>query len=188
MRTRKITSVSPFFGAAAALLLASRLSGAGLLITGGDKIQGSNQGNAQFVAAGVFFEKPLSRAFDARLEIFPAQLFRERARPEREGPSHRVTVTASAACLLARYHWRDGARTSLFAEAGAGPFYAYSQPVPSGGTRGNFFDQVGVGARRGRWAYFLRFTHVSNANIGPQRHRGNPGLSFAAAGISWAFR
>jgi len=175
--------------AALALLGLSSVSfAAGLLATAGDKVQGSGQGNAQFIAAGVFFEKPLSRTFDARLEVFPAQLFRERARPEREGPSDRVTVLASAACLLARYGWRKDAPTSFFAEAGAGPFYAYSRPVPSGGTRGNFFDQIGVGARRGRWACFLRFTHVSNANIGPQRHRGNPGLSFASAGASWAFR
>lgn len=161
---------------------------AGILVTGGDKVQGSGQGNAQFVGAGAFFEKPLSRVFDARLEVFPALLFRERARPEREGPSGRVTVLASAACVLARFRWRKDAPTSLFAEAGAGPFYAYSRPVPSGGTRGNFFDQIGVGARRGRWEYYLRFTHISNANIGPQRHRGNPGFSFASAGVGWAFR
>lgn len=174
--------------ALAAAAVASGSPGSGILLTAGEKIQGSNQGNAQFISPGVFFERPLARAFAARLEVFPVQLFRERARPEREGPADQVDVLASAACLMARYRWRLESRTSFFAEAGAGPFYAYSRPVPSGGTRGNFFDQVGVGARRGRWAYFLRFTHVSNANIGPQRHRGNPGLSFAAAGASWAFR
>ncbi len=177
-----------FAAALAAAAAASAASGSGILLTAGEKIQGSNQGNARFVSVGVFFEKPVSRAFDTRLEILPVQVFRERARPERQGPADQVDVVTSAACLMARYRWREGSRTSFFAEAGAGPFYAYSRPVPSGGTRGNFFDQVGVGARRGRWAYFLRFTHVSNANIGPQRHRGNPGLSFAAAGASWAFR
>jgi hypothetical protein len=162
--------------------------GWGTILEGGVKIQGTGQGNSFFVGPGMYFEKALGRRFDVRAEIFPAQLYRERQRPEADGPAGDVTVAASAACLLARYRWAEAADSGWFAEAGGGPFYAYSRPVPSGGTRGNFFDQVGVGTRRGRWTWLLRFVHVSNANIGPQRHRGNPGISFASAGMGWAFR
>ena len=166
---------------------APRASGTELLLLGGEKIQGSGQGDAQLVAPGISFEKPLSRVVEARLEVFPAQLYRERSRPEREGPAGQTTVLASAACLMARFHWSAGEHWSFFTEGGAGPFYAYVRPVPSGGTRGNFYDQIGVGLGHGRVCYLIRFAHVSNANVGPQRHRGNPGLSFATAGVSWAF-
>ena len=167
---------------------ASRIAaGAGLVATGGEQVQGSSESDAPFFGAGVFFARPLSRFVEARAEIFPVQLYREPERDRRDGGSRRSTVLASAACLLARYRFRDGGRSRFFAEGGAGPFYAYSRPVPVGGTRGNFFDQVGVGYGRGRVDFLLRFTHVSNANIGPQRHRGNPGVSFATAGIAWSF-
>ncbi len=162
--------------------------GAELVVLGGQKIQGSGQGDARFAAAGVAFDEALSRVVEARLEVYPAELYRERSRPEREGPAGQTTVLASAACLLARFRLSGTARSSFFAEAGAGPFYAYVRPVPSGGTRGNFFDQIGIGLKHGRLSYLLRFAHVSNANVGPQRHRGNPGLSFATAGLSWSLR
>jgi len=118
-----------------ALLLAGTLfsrsgAAAGLLATAGEQVQGSSESSAPFAAAGVYFAKALSRRIEARAEIFPVQLYREPERDRRDGTSGRSTVLASAACLLVRYRFREEAGSSFFAEGGAGPFYAYSRPVP----------------------------------------------------------
>ena len=159
--------------------------GAGLIATGGATIPGSSrlQGAASFAAMGVGWDKPISRRFSARLEVFPVQLFRERERPVGSA-NGRETVLASAACLLARYALVSSP-SPLFLEAGAGPVYAYRRRVPPGGTRANFFDQIGIAWMRGRWTLHARFTHVSNLDL--QGRNRNAGFSFLGGAIGWEF-
>jgi hypothetical protein len=167
------------------MLVSTPLFSAAWIVEGGDSIAGTSpsQGHASFAAAGVFWEKSLSRRVSARLEVFPAAMFRERERPVRFGDSRRVNVAASAACVLGRYVIANSA-SPVFIEAGAGPFYAYGRPVPSGGTRANFFDQIGVAWKLARWEIHARYTHVSN--FGFQGRNLNPGVSFFSAAIGYS--
>jgi Lipid A 3-O-deacylase (PagL) len=168
------------------MLVSAPLFSAGWIVAGGGSIPGTSpsQGHASFAATGIFWEKALARRFSARLELFPAAVFRERERPVRFGDSRRVDVGASAACLLGRYVIANPA-SPVSIEAGAGPFYAYGRPVPSGGTRANFFDQIGIAWKRARWEVHVRYTHVSN--FGFQGRHLNPGVSFFSGAIGYFF-
>ncbi len=154
-------------------------------------VSSSTQGFADVAGVAIVLERELSRLVTARLELYPLQLYGQPDAPAPQGAHDRATVPASAACVLARLRLLSKGRWAPFVEAGAGPLYAYTSPVPAGGTRGNFFDQAGLGvvfkARNGdRWEALLRYVHVSNADLGRDGRLSNPGVSFLAAGIAWS--
>jgi len=157
-----------------------------IFILGGDSIAGASpsQGHLSFATVGIAWQRRIAGGLSARLELLPVGGFRERIRPADAGPSDRRNVFASAACLLGRYTFiRSGAGAWLAFEAGAGPFYAFAHRVPEGGTRANFYDEIGLAGGRRRWNGYLRFVHVSNLDL--QGHRRNPGSSFIAGGIGF---
>jgi len=163
-----------------------------IFLLGGDSIAGASpsQGRLSFAAAGIAWQRRIAGGLSARLELLPVGAFRERIHPADAGPSDRRDVFASAACLLGRYTFiHSGIRPGIDAgawlafEAGAGPFYAFAHRVPEGGTRANFYDEIGLAGGRRRWNGYLRFVHVSNLDL--QGHRRNPGSSFIAGGIGF---
>lgn len=155
-----------------------------VFVLGGDSIAGASpsQGRLSFAGVGIAWQRPVAGRLAGRLELLPIGEFRERVRPADEGPSSRRNVFASAACLVGRYTFGN-AEGWIAVEAGAGPFYAFAHRVPEGGTRANFYDQIGLAGGRRRWSGYLRFVHVSNLDL--QGHRRNPGSSFLAGGIGF---
>lgn len=161
-----------------------RARAADIVLLGGDSIRNASpsQGGAALAAAGAAWEKPIFRRVSARLELWPALVVRERDHPIATGLPGRRGAWASAACLMGKVALLDGP-TRVGLEAGVGPLYAWVHPIPPGGTRGNFFDQIGFSAARGRWSGYLRYVHVSNLDLaGRQR---DPGFSFLAAGVGF---
>ncbi len=119
-----------------------------------------------------------------RAELFPLQVYREAHQPG-PGSDH---ITASAACFMGRVRLAEpGPGWELFGDLGTGPFYAYRRPLPRGGSRGNFYNQIGVGLSRatvasGTWSLLARWVHVSNARL----QEPTPGYSFFAVGLAWS--
>jgi len=84
--------------------------------------------------------------------------------------------------LLARWHFLEGGKWSIFADGGAGAMIA-DQRVPRNGTNFNFTPQAGLGITYElRDNVFLlggaRAFHLSNAGI----DRRNPGINIATEG------
>jgi hypothetical protein len=99
---------------------------------------------------------------------------------------------AGGLTLLARYHFLEFDRCTLFIDGGAGALLADNH-VPPGGTNFNFTPQVGLG-----FTYHLmdkldliagaRYFHLSNAGIDGGNH--NPGINGALqgyGGLMWKF-
>jgi hypothetical protein len=96
-------------------------------------------------------------------------------------------AVAGAAGVVLRHHLLHADRTGLFVDVAFAPAEA-SARVPQGGTRFNFFTQVGVGVTHAlpggpHLLLGARFAHVSNANIeGDDRNPSVNGVS-AYAGL-----
>ena len=104
----------------------------------------------------------------------------------------RESGVAAGFDLLARWHFYERDRLSLYLDGGAG-FLLADRNVPPGGTHFNFTPQVGVGAT---WllddhTYLYggaRFWHLSNAGIWGQDRNPSVDKSFMGyVGIGWKF-
>ena len=94
--------------------------------------------------------------------------------------------------LLARWHFVERGRLSLYLDGGAG-FLVADHDVPRGGTHFNFTPQIGIGAT---WllddhTYLIggaRLLHLSNAGIdGHDRNPSVDGSLMGYVGIGWRF-
>jgi hypothetical protein len=166
----------------------------GLVGLGGSTLGASapSQGIGGVLAAGAFAQWRLTGALSLRAELFPVQIYRQRDGQHAWTATGRTWVPATAGCVLARVHTGSGL-PHVFFEAGAGPIYSWTRPVPPGGTHGNFFDQIGAGLALGghgggRWELLFRYVHISNANLGRGGSANNPGFSFLTAGVAWSRR
>ncbi|MGA2230872.1 MAG: acyloxyacyl hydrolase [Tepidisphaeraceae bacterium] len=98
---------------------------------------------------------------------------------------------AGGITLLARYHFLEIGRLSLFADGGAGALLADNR-VPPDGTNFNFTPQVGLGLT---WRINdrldliggSRFFHLSNAGIDGDKNPSINGAIEGYAGLMWRF-
>jgi hypothetical protein len=141
------------------------------------------------------FENPRFEQF-AGGHVGVGYYFRDRLSINADVPIYRVKQDepgiAGGFDLLARWHFFERDRLSLYLDGGAG-FLIADRQVPRGGTHFNFTPQIGIGAT---WllddhAYLYggaRIWHLSNA--GMWGHERNPSIDkslMGYIGIGWRF-